>query len=171
MKHPNIVPYKDSFVEQDKGLVILIMEYCECKFTVLIIFSWGSGWPYRRDDQVATDLSGGSNNELAQTNLLSTRLLRKRKDHTPRLKAREYLHIRRPDQDRRLRSFKDSWILKVHQDEVLERNPLLHGTRNIAEWALQHQERLVGSWVHFVWALHAETSLPWTKRRIDLWQN
>ena len=38
MKHPNIVPYKDSFVQQDRDLVILIMEYCECKFPVLIIF-------------------------------------------------------------------------------------------------------------------------------------
>ena len=38
MQHPNIVPYKDYFVQQDKGLVILIMEYCECKFPVLIIF-------------------------------------------------------------------------------------------------------------------------------------
>ena len=34
MQHPNIVPYKDFFVQQDKGLVILIMEYCECKFPV-----------------------------------------------------------------------------------------------------------------------------------------
>ncbi len=34
MKHPNIVPYKDHFVQEDKGLVILIMEYCECKFPV-----------------------------------------------------------------------------------------------------------------------------------------
>ena len=34
MQHPNIVPFKDYFVQQDKGLVILIMEYCECKFPV-----------------------------------------------------------------------------------------------------------------------------------------
>jgi serine/threonine protein kinase len=38
MQHPNIVPYKDFFVQQDRGLVILIMEFCECKFPVLIIF-------------------------------------------------------------------------------------------------------------------------------------
>ena len=38
MEHSNIVPYKDSFFQQDKGLVILIMEFCECKFPVLIIF-------------------------------------------------------------------------------------------------------------------------------------
>ena len=38
MKHSNIVPYKDYFVQQDKGLVILIMEYCRCKFPVLITF-------------------------------------------------------------------------------------------------------------------------------------
>jgi serine/threonine protein kinase len=38
MKHPNIVPYKDYFVQQDKGLLILVMEYCECKFPVFIIF-------------------------------------------------------------------------------------------------------------------------------------
>jgi serine/threonine protein kinase len=41
MQHPNIVPYKDYFVQQNKGLVILIMEYCECKFPVLIIFLAG----------------------------------------------------------------------------------------------------------------------------------
>ncbi len=34
MQHPNIVPYKDYFVQHDKALVILIMEYCECKFPV-----------------------------------------------------------------------------------------------------------------------------------------
>ena len=38
IKHPNILPYKDCFVQQDKGLVILIMEYCECKFPYVIIF-------------------------------------------------------------------------------------------------------------------------------------
>ena len=38
MKHPNIVPYKDYFVQQDKGLLVLVMEYCECKFPVFIIF-------------------------------------------------------------------------------------------------------------------------------------
>jgi serine/threonine protein kinase len=41
MKHPNILPYKECFVQQDKGLVILIMEYCECKFFALIIFLAG----------------------------------------------------------------------------------------------------------------------------------
>jgi serine/threonine protein kinase len=34
MEHPNIVPYKDYFVQVDNGLVILIMEHCECKFAV-----------------------------------------------------------------------------------------------------------------------------------------
>jgi serine/threonine protein kinase len=34
MKHPNIVVYKDYFVKIDKGLVIIIMEFCECKFLV-----------------------------------------------------------------------------------------------------------------------------------------
>ena len=38
MKHPNIVPYKDYFVQQDKGLLVLVMEYCECKFPVFFIF-------------------------------------------------------------------------------------------------------------------------------------
>ena len=37
MKHANIVPYKDCFVQQDKSLVILIMEYCECKLPYVII--------------------------------------------------------------------------------------------------------------------------------------
>jgi len=34
MQHPNIVPYKDYLVQHDNALVILIMEYCECKFPV-----------------------------------------------------------------------------------------------------------------------------------------
>ena len=34
MEHSNIVPYKDFFVQHDKGLVILIMEYCKCKIPV-----------------------------------------------------------------------------------------------------------------------------------------
>jgi serine/threonine protein kinase len=38
MEHPNIVPYKDYFVQQDKGFLVLVMEYCECKFPDLIIF-------------------------------------------------------------------------------------------------------------------------------------
>jgi serine/threonine protein kinase len=38
MKHPNIVPYKDYFVQQDKDLLILVMEYCECKFPVVKVF-------------------------------------------------------------------------------------------------------------------------------------
>ena len=38
MDHPNIVPYKGSFYQQEKGLVILIMEYYECKFPIFIIF-------------------------------------------------------------------------------------------------------------------------------------
>ena len=38
MKHPNIVLYKEYFIQQEKGLVILIMEYCECKFPVVIYF-------------------------------------------------------------------------------------------------------------------------------------
>ena len=38
MQHPNIVPYKEYFVHQEQGLLILIMENCECKFPVLIIF-------------------------------------------------------------------------------------------------------------------------------------
>ena len=132
MKHSNIVPYKESFVEQDKGLVILIMEYCECKFHVLIIFSWGSGCTNRRDDQDEKDLYGALNNELAQPNLLSTRLFGKQKNHTPGLKASEYLHIWRLDQDRRLRYFKDSRIQKLHRDRVRQRrNPLLHRSRDI----------------------------------------
>jgi serine/threonine protein kinase len=49
MEHPNIVPYKDHFVQEDKDLVILIMEYCECKSPVLSFFSWGSGSPNRAD--------------------------------------------------------------------------------------------------------------------------
>ena len=38
MKHPNIVPFKEFFVMQEKGFIILIMEYCECKFCAFIIF-------------------------------------------------------------------------------------------------------------------------------------
>jgi len=38
MDHPNIVPYKGSFFQQDKGLVIFITEYYECKFPILINF-------------------------------------------------------------------------------------------------------------------------------------
>ena len=34
MQHPNIVLYKDYFVQMDNGLVIIIMEHCECKFPV-----------------------------------------------------------------------------------------------------------------------------------------
>ncbi len=56
MKHPNIVPYKDYFIQQEKGLLVLIMEYCECKFPVVNFFSWGSGCPNRRDAQDRTDL-------------------------------------------------------------------------------------------------------------------
>ena len=38
MQHPTIVPYKEFFVQQEKGLLVLIMEYCECKFFILMIF-------------------------------------------------------------------------------------------------------------------------------------
>ncbi len=36
LKHPNIVPYKEYFIE--KGFIILVMEYCECKFSAFFIF-------------------------------------------------------------------------------------------------------------------------------------
>ncbi len=36
LKHPNIVPYKEFFIE--KGFIILVMEYCECKFFTFLIF-------------------------------------------------------------------------------------------------------------------------------------
>jgi serine/threonine protein kinase len=38
MEHSNIVPYKEYFVQEAEGLLILIMDYCECKFSVFIIF-------------------------------------------------------------------------------------------------------------------------------------
>ena len=55
MKHPNIVPYKDYFVQQDKGLLVLVMEYCECKFPFLSFFSWGSGCSNREKAQGEKD--------------------------------------------------------------------------------------------------------------------
>ncbi len=42
MQHANIVPYKEYFVEQEQGLLILIMEYCECKFSVFYHFLVGN---------------------------------------------------------------------------------------------------------------------------------
>ena len=32
LSHPNIVSYKGSFI--DKGLLIIVMEFCECKISV-----------------------------------------------------------------------------------------------------------------------------------------
>ena len=48
IKHPNIVGYKDYFIPK-KGLLVLIMEYCECKFPILTIFSWRSCSPNRKE--------------------------------------------------------------------------------------------------------------------------
>ena len=34
LNHPNIVPFKDHFVQSDKGLLIIVMMFCDGKFTI-----------------------------------------------------------------------------------------------------------------------------------------
>ncbi len=57
MDHPNIVAYKDRFIEEQNGRFILITEYCDCKFSVSSFFSWESGCPNQRDAQCLEALS------------------------------------------------------------------------------------------------------------------
>ena len=80
LKHPNIVSCKEFFITQD--INILVMEYCECKFSTLSFFSWESCRPNRRNEKDQPDLSWDENHENDHPNLLSTRLPA-RKKHRP----------------------------------------------------------------------------------------
>lgn len=88
LEHPNIVQYKASFIE--KGVLIIIMEYCEGKQNELHA-SWGFGLSHQEEEERRGQFYRAGSHELVHSNSNDSGVHPREKDLA--LRHQTYKHL------------------------------------------------------------------------------